>query len=109
MSRPAADVKGSTEFSKFLIGQQKGSAERHLLDTALETLKTNIMSGVKIPKPQWPPYYIRKYGVNNLWKLNLSREARLVYTILSNEKGLVVVVLEAFLTHKEYERRFGYR
>jgi|SRR2546421_6334242 len=54
------------------------------------------------------PYYVRKYGISNLWKFNMSRGARLVYTLLSENGLWVVVVLEMFLTHKEYEKRFGY-
>ena len=86
-----------------------GSRERQLLDSALAALKANITVGLKIQKPLWPRHYIRKYRVNNLWKLDLSREARLVYTILTERGRFTVVVLEAFLTHKEYEKRFGYK
>lgn len=41
----------------------------------------------------------------NLWKYNLSRSWRLVYTI-ARDGDIVVVVLEWF-SHEEYERRFG--
>jgi len=37
-----------------------------------------------------------------------SKGARRVYTLLSENGLWVVVVLEMFLTHKEYEKRFGY-
>lgn len=82
--------------------------EKRLVDSGLDKLKENMICGDKIPRPQWPPYYVKKYGVNNLWKLNLSRGARLVYTLLGEKGRWIVVVLEAFLTHKEYEKRFGY-
>ncbi len=108
LSRPASEVRGPPEFYKLYKGLNPASREKHLLDSALDPLKSNAAAGVKVQKTLWPTYYVRKYGVNNLWKLDLSREARLVYTIL-NEKGQwVVVILEAFLTHKEYEKRFGY-
>ncbi len=109
MFRPAAQVRGSTEFTRLLASLKQGTKQRNLLDAALDTLKANVGTGVKIQRPLWPTYYMRKYGVNNLWKLDLSREARLIYTILNEKGGWVVVVLEAFLTHKEYERRFGYK
>jgi hypothetical protein len=38
----------------------------------------------------------------------MSKAARLIYTILSEKGRWIVVVLEIFLTHKEYEERFGY-
>lgn len=80
-----------------------------MVDSALDALKANMTVGVKIPKPQWPRLYIRRYRINNLWKMDLLRGARLIYTILSEQGRWMVVVLEAFLTHKEYEERFGYR
>ncbi len=79
-----------------------------MVDAGLDRLKGNMMIGDKIARPQWPPFYVKRYQVSNLWKLNLSRGARLVYTVLSENGRWVVVVLEMFLTHKEYEKRFGY-
>jgi len=38
----------------------------------------------------------------------MSKVARLVYTLLSENGRWVVVALEMFLTHEEYEKRFGY-
>jgi hypothetical protein len=109
LSRAAAEVRGSTEFSKLYSGLKRGSREKQLLDSALDSLKVNMTAGVKIQRPLWPTYYLRMYGVNNLWKLDVTREARLVYTLLNERGRWIVAVLEAFFTHKEYEKRFGYK
>jgi hypothetical protein len=109
LSRAAAEVRGSTEFSKLYGGLKAGSREKQLLDSALDSLKVNMAAGVKVQRPLWPAYYVRKYAVNNLWKMDVTREARLVYTLLNERGRWIVVVLEAFFTHREYERRFGYR
>jgi hypothetical protein len=82
--------------------------ERRVVDSGLDELKASATAGKKFHRLQWPPYYVRKYRVTNLWKLDLSRGARMIYTVLSERDQRIVVVLEAFLTHKEYERRFGY-
>ncbi len=108
MAHPADHVKGSDEFYRFYRGLRPGSVERRVVDSGLDELKASATAGKKIHRPQWPPYYIRKYRVTNLWKLDLSRGARMIYTVLSERGQQIVVVLEAFLTHKEYERRFGY-
>ena len=84
------------------------STEKDLLDAGLDKLKQNITSGEQIQKRQWPPSYVKRDGIQNLWKLNLSKVARLVYTIVSDGNGYSVLVLEAFLSHKEYDKRFGY-
>ena len=45
--------------------------------------------------------------MNNLYKFNLDSRTRLIYTLVADESGVVVVVLE-ILDHKKYEERFGY-
>jgi len=79
-----------------------------MVDSALDMLKQNMMLGDKIQRPQWPPYYDRRYAISNVWKFNMPKAARLIYTLLSENGRWVVIVLEMFLTHKEYEKRFGY-
>jgi hypothetical protein len=108
LSRPASEVKGSTEFYKTYRTLKPGSPEKKIVDSGLDKLKQNMTAGEKIQRPQWPPFYVKRYGINNLWKYNLSKAARLIYTVLSEKGRWIVVVLEMFLTHKEYEKRFGY-
>ena|SRR3989442_14950137 len=108
LSRPADQVKGSEEFYRIYRSLKLGSAEKRMVDSALDKLKQNMMAGDKIQRPQWPPHYARGYGISNLWKFNMSKASRLVYTLVSENGQWIVVVLEMFLTHKEYEKRFGY-
>ncbi|HZY47053.1 MAG TPA: hypothetical protein VFE96_04575 [Candidatus Bathyarchaeia archaeon] len=108
MSHSADQVKGSEEFARIYRRLKPGSYEKRTVDSAMDKLKQNMMAGDKIQRPQWPPYYVKRYGIGNLWKFNMSKGARLVYTVLSENGRWVVVVLEMFLTHKEYEKRFGY-
>ena len=49
-----------------------------------------------------------KYGVTHLWKLNLDRYWRMIYTIVGDEVRLVSIIIEV-LNHKKYDRKFGYR
>jgi hypothetical protein len=70
-------------------------------------LKENPFCGIAIPKRLIPKIYIRKYGINNLWKYNLPGAWRLLYSIAGNRVKIVAIILE-WLSHKEYERRFKY-
>ncbi len=108
MSHRAEHVKGSEEFYRAYRSLKLSSVEKRMVDSALDKLKQNMMIGDRIQRPQWPPYYAKRYGISNLWKYNMSRSARLVYTLLSEQGPWIAVVLEMFLTHKEYEKRFGY-
>ena len=64
-----------------------------------------------IPQPQQAHHqeeYVQKYGINNLWKYDLPRGWRLLYTVTAdNEVELISAILEWF-DHKDYERKFGY-
>jgi len=82
LSQSADHVKGK-EFDRIYRMLKPGSPEKRMVDSSLDQLKLNMMAGDKIQRPQWPPYYVRKYGISNLWKFNMSRGARLVYTLLS--------------------------
>lgn len=75
---------------------------------AIKDLKENAFSGIQIPKRLFPQEYVQKYGITNLWKYDLPRGWRLLYTVTTdNEVELISAILEWF-DHKEYERRFRY-
>ena len=75
---------------------------------AITDLKENAFSGIQIPKRLFPKEYVQKYGISNLWKYDLPRGWRLLYTVTSdNEVELISAILEWF-DHKDYEKRFKY-
>ena len=75
---------------------------------AIKDLKENAFSGIQIPKRLFPQEYVQKWGITNLWKYDLPRGWRLLYTVTTdNEVELISAILEWF-DHKEYERRFRY-
>ena len=75
---------------------------------AIQDSKKNAFTGIQIPKRLIPKDYIRKYEINNLWKYDLPKAWRLLYTVTSeNEIELISAILEWF-NHKDYERKFKY-
>ena len=75
---------------------------------AIRALRENAFAGIQVPKRLIPWEYIRKYGITNLWKYNLAKGWRLLYTVTAdNEVELISAILE-WLSHKAYERRLGY-
>lgn len=101
----------SGEYVELQQRSEQGNSEaQHLLkivEKGISKLATNPASGKKIPKKLWPKEYIREYGINNLWKLNLDQYWRMVYTITGNQAEIISLVLEV-LDHKHYERKFKY-
>lgn len=107
-AKPAVRVRGSKDFLAVFQALNQSSAQYKVIDEVLSALKENVLVGVKVPKRQWPKAYVNKYGINNLYKLDLRGGSRLTYTIVAEGRGCSALVLDHFSTHKEYELFFGY-
>jgi len=107
MSKRPSCVKASREAAVFISSLRKGSYLLKIVNAGLDVLKGNMFAGERIERGKFPTYYVQKYGVNNLYKFNLNSQTRLIYTLVADESGVAVVVLE-IMNHKKYEERFGY-
>jgi mRNA-degrading endonuclease RelE of RelBE toxin-antitoxin system len=110
--RPRSQVKFVDEsLRRAYYSLEKGdSAERELfkwLTRAFSDLEENAFCGIQIQKRLIPKSYLRKYRVDNLWKYDLPKGWRLLYSVRGDEIIVISIILE-WLPHKEYERRFGY-
>jgi Txe/YoeB family toxin of Txe-Axe toxin-antitoxin module len=75
---------------------------------AIKDLKINAFCGIQIPKRLIPRVYVKKYSVNNLWKYDLPKGWRLIYTVApENEVDIITAILE-WSDHKNYEKKFKY-
>ena len=101
------DVRGTPEFAKFNRGLDRESYLYRIVKRGLDVLRENMGAGEKVEKRKWPRMYVRKYGIRNLFRLDLDRNYRLTYTIIADGLKKVVCVLEV-MDHKTYNRRFGY-
>lgn len=106
LKRPSC-VKADRDIAVFISSLEEGSYLLKIVNSGLDVLKENMFAGERIERRRFPSYYVQKFGVNNLYKFNLDARARLVYTLVAEETGVAVVVLE-ILDHKRYEERFGY-
>ncbi len=77
------------------------------ISIAIDDLEENAFCGIQIPKKLIPKFYIDKYKIDNLWKYNLSKRWRLIYSVASEEVCIISILLE-WMDHKDYEKRFDY-
>ncbi len=110
------EVSLSPEFNKEFI-EIRAKAERgngeacyllEIVEKGLAKLMASPEAGKHVQKRLIPKEYVVKYGVTNLWKLNLDSYWRLIYTLEGDRVKLYAIVLEV-LDHKRYDRKFGYR
>ena len=108
MIKPSKVVFISDELEKDFNELKDEDPIKKAMVRAIKDLKESAFAGIQVPKRLIPKEYIQKYGINNLWKYDLPRGWRLLYTITAdNEVELISAILEWF-NHKEYERRFNY-
>jgi hypothetical protein len=80
---------------------------REIINEALEALIEDRCAGVSVEKNKIPRCY-QRFGIDNLYKMNLRKNYRLTYTLIAKDEGICPHIIEV-MTHCEYLRRFGYR
>ena len=93
-------------FYKLENGDDSEKELFRLINQAMDNIEQNAFCGIQLPKRLIPEIYEKK-NIKNLWKYDLPRGWRLMYSIVNEELVVVSIVLEWF-DHKEYERRFRY-
>jgi hypothetical protein len=87
--------------------------QRRKFEWWIARLKQDAFAGDQIPKDRIPPQLASRSGlpspISNAWRFELPLAYRCVYSVQSAPGvGTVVLVLE-ILSHKDYNRLFGYR
>lgn len=100
-------VSGTSEFATFYNALPKSSLLRRKIEGAMDVLKQRPVAGEKIQIRRFPPKYVKKYGIRNLFRYSLGSNYRILYTIAGNDDVIQCIILDA-LSHKEYDSLFGY-
>jgi len=103
-----AEKKLSEAYNELKEGRFEEKQLYLVLESAIKDLKKDPFCGIKLPSRLWPKEYVRKYGINNLRKIDLPNGWRLIYTLVGDRIEIISILLE-WMTHKEYEKRFGYK
>ncbi len=70
---------------------------------AFEDLEENAFCGIQLPKRLIPRVYFDKYGIDNLWKYDLPKGWRLIYSVANGQVRVLSIILE-WMSYKKYER-----
>ncbi len=73
-----------------------------------DRLAMDPTTGDNVRKALIPRELKRRFGVENLWRVELPGGWRLLYTIVAKVDVRPEVRVLRILTHKEYDRIFGY-
>jgi hypothetical protein len=78
------------------------------IERTIDILSSNPQYGNPVSKKQFPLILINKYNINNLYRVELSKFWRLLYTIKNDEIYIYLVILK-IIDHKEYNKLFKYK
>jgi hypothetical protein len=80
------------------------------INTKIELIKSNVHYGNPIKKQQIPKEYIKKYGINNLFRVELPNYWRMMYSLVDGETNIEIIafVLDV-IDHNTYNKKFGYK
>ena len=103
--------KTKIEIEKELVNGNKSNAELYyLILKAIDFIKSNREGEPISKKLPIYKYFEKKYGVTNLFLIKLTKESRAFYTNTARDKFKILqIILEVHKTHKEYERKGGYK
>lgn len=102
------------EVYKYLNEQASSSKIENSILKALhkkiELIKSNIHYGSPIKKNLIPEPYRKKYRVTNLFRVELPKFWRMLYTLTNDETEMEIIafVLDV-VDHKEYNNIFNYK
>ena len=102
-----SEQKIKEAFEKLANGTEEEKTLYKWILRAFKDLENNAYCGIQLPKNLIPKIYVKNYDIKNLWKYDLPKAWRLIYSVENTDIKVVSIILEWF-DHKNYERRFGY-
>lgn len=102
------------EVYNFLVSESQNSKiENSILNAFIkkkDLVKINPHYGDPIAKKLIPKEYIEKYGITNLFRVELPNFWRMLYTLTNDESEVNIIgfVLD-IIDHKDYNKKFGYK
>jgi hypothetical protein len=102
------------------LNRQAGAAPRdnrteeqqmlEAINKKVALIKANFHYGQPISKPKIPGEYKRKYGITNLFWVELPRFWRMLYSLTEGEQEIEIIAFVVdILDHKKYSKKFGYK
>lgn len=87
--------------------------ERSILNAVnkkVELIKANFHYGEPIAKDKIPQEYRQKYGVTNLFRVELPQFWRMLYSLTKGETEIEIVAFVLEISdHGKYDKLFGYK
>lgn len=92
---------------------EKSKTEKTILNAVnkkIELIKENIHYGNPVSKKLIPKEYKEKYGITNLFRVELPQYWRMLYSLTGGETEIEIIAFVLEITgHEKYNEIFGYK
>lgn len=106
MKKPSKVVFMTDELEEAYHSLPENDIIKKAIQRAVLDLRENAFCAIQIPKHLFPKEYVVKYGVKNLWKYDLPRGWRLIYTVTAqNEVEIISAIQRRLCTLREKTRK----
>jgi hypothetical protein len=78
------------------------------ISQTIRSLKDDEVIGKQVRRRAIPKYYIKRHGIQTLYRVSLPHGWRLVYSIQSFYENERTALLLEIMDHNQYNKRFGY-
>ena len=93
--------------------EENSKTERMILKSVnqkVELIKQDVHYGDPIAKNLIPEEYKIKYGIRNLFRVELPSFWRMLYTLTNDENEIeIIAFILDIVDHPTYDKKFGYR
>jgi len=96
------------DFNPVFMGLNRNSAVFKDVQGVIENLHNDVTPGERIKYELIPKYYKTRHDIDNAFHVYLPRGMRLIYSITIFQGEKTAFLMELFVDHKSYERRFKF-
>lgn len=109
-SKIPLDIRGAKDdFVPFYTSLDSNSKLYKSITDTINLIRNDPTLGDHVSHNKIPSYYIKKYKIKTLFRIELIDYWRLLYSIHTfDDVGIGILVLDA-LDHEKYNKRFGYK
>jgi hypothetical protein len=102
-----ADEKLKSSYDELMGSRVEDERLHGWIERAIRDIGEDAFCGIQIPKRLIPNVYVKRFCIDNLWKYDLPKGWRLLYSVTREDIFVVSILLE-WMSHKDYEKRFRY-
>ena len=103
----AVQIILSPEAEKVYL-ESKDQTILNAVNRKIKLIKLNFHYGVPITKRLFPREYILRYGITNLFRVELPNFWRMLYTLTDGDNKIIAFILD-IIDHNTYNKKFGYK